>query len=99
MSIAGPAPSLLAVRGHDHLQPDDFASLALYVGACVSESSSRLRCLIALDLHGNRLGDATAAAFVRALDERRFADRIIGSGRQFTGPGQGHAGRPDRETR
>lgn len=85
-TTAGPAPGLLAVRGHDHLQPDDFASLALYVGACVGESSSRLRCLVSLDLHGNRLGDATASAFVRALDRDDAPVEALDLGANNLGP-------------
>ena len=71
----GPALGFLAVRNHDHLGPDDFASLGLYVSTCVaspwtssSPGPARLRSLAYLDLSGNKLGDAAAATFLRALD-------------------------------
>ena len=74
----GPALGLLAVRNHDHLGPDDFASLALYVGSCVASPKhwthggpAKLRSLSYLDLSGNKLGGAGGMAVAELLQANK----------------------------
>ena len=56
---AGPSLALLAVRNHDHLKLDDFASLVLYLRTCVD-----VRPLPLAQERKNRKGTSVQSAWV-----------------------------------